>query len=193
MTMPLPRLAAAVRDSPVVDIPAPRGLYDLRRYPFGEFGAQLDAALVAEIVDALAIGVAELAPHGALVAPEPGGNQWAVAVSYRTCRDVVVLRERDAEGEVQRIDRRTAFYEGDLFVPPIAREAPVVVVDDVISSGGTLDAILSHLGRERVAVAGVQAILARGDRFRAVAERHGVPVRCLVVDEAPRRPARPGG
>jgi adenine/guanine phosphoribosyltransferase-like PRPP-binding protein len=189
MPGPLPHLASAVDDSPVVDVPAPRGLYDLRRYPFGEFGTRLDASLVAEIVGALAAAVAALAPDGPLLAPEPGGNQWAVAVGYRTGRDVVVLRGGNAVGEASRIARRTAFYEGDLYVPPLPRDAPVVIVDDVVSSGGTLDPILSHLAAEGVAVAGVQAILARGSGFRAVEVRHGVPVRCLVVDEAPRRAA----
>ena len=182
-------LAEVVTSSRTVRIPTPTGTYDLRHYPFGEFGKELRAELVTEIVDRLSEGVEALPSAGLIVCPEPGGNQWGVAVGYRTGLDVVILRQRPAFGEgEQKIVRRTAFYEGDLYAPPLPAGVPVVVVDDIISSGGTLDAILGHLALRGVAVSGVQAILARGFGFRRVAARHDVPVRCLVLDEAPDDP-----
>ena len=185
-------LAEVVSACPTVRIPTPAGPYDLRYYPFGEFGTELPAALVTEIVDGLSQGVEALGPAGLIVCPEPGGNQWGVAVGYRTGLDVVVLRQRPAGEGARRIARRTAFYEGDLYAPPLPAGVPVVVIDDVISSGGTLDAILGHLAAGGVAVTGVQTIVARGPGFRRVAARHGVAVRSLVVDDAATIPAAAG-
>ena len=184
-------LAAVVRSSPTVRVPTAGGSYDLRPYPFGEFGNQLPGGLVAEIVDGLSEGVEALGGADLVVSPEPGGNQWGLAVGYRMGLDVVILRQRPAAGQDwSRVPRRTAFYEGNLYVPPLPADARVVVIDDVVSSGGTLDAILGHLAEEGTALAGVQTIVGRGLGFRRVAERHGVPVHCLVVDETPT--VRPG-
>jgi adenine phosphoribosyltransferase len=178
-----PHLRAAVADAPTTTIPAPGGThYQFRRYEFGEFGSRLEPELVEEIARSL---VAELRrpfwDFDSLVAPEPGGHMWALMVAHGLRTPLTVLRTRSlVQNPRLRLHRQTAFSSGELFCDSPPSGERVVVVDDVVSSGGTLASIFRGLRNVGVDVVGAQVIVAKGHGWEALEAEFCVPVRSLV-------------
>ena len=60
----------------------------------------------------------------------------------------------------------------------------VLVVDDIVSGGSTLDKIFEVLSNElNVEVVGAQVILAKSDSYKKLEEKWGIPIKFLVKDE----------
>jgi adenine phosphoribosyltransferase len=115
-----------------------------------------------------------------LVAPEAMGLPLVAPVSLATGIPYVIVRKRryDLPGELVAYCE-TGYGENCLHVNDVAKEDKVLVVDDVVSTGGTLNALLATLVATGAATLGALVFLDKG-RVRAVLEeRHGVPIRVM--------------
>jgi adenine phosphoribosyltransferase len=178
-----PLLEAAIDRAPEVRISGRNGSpYRFRRYSFGELGTRLDPALVDEIL----AGLADAVMHGfgnfdSIVAPEPGGHTWGLLLAYLLEKSVTILRSRSLlSNPGLHFERDTAYYAGELSCDRAPTGERVVVVDDIVSSGGTLASIVRCLRDQGVEVVGAQVILAKGDGWQGVERASGVPIQFLV-------------
>lgn len=115
-----------------------------------------------------------------LLAPEAMGLPLVAPLSLATGIPYAVIRKRqyDLPGELVAFCE-TGYGENCLHINDVAKEDHVLVVDDVLSTGGTLDAILATLKATGATTVGALVFLDKG-RVRAVLEeRHGVPVRVM--------------
>lgn len=115
-----------------------------------------------------------------LMAPEAMGLPLAAPLSLATGIPYVVVRKRQygLPGE-QVAFCETGYGEACLHVNSVTKEDKVLVVDDVVSTGGTLSALLATLSSMDVPAVGALVFLDKG-RVRAVLEeRHGVPIRVM--------------
>ena len=115
-----------------------------------------------------------------LLAPEAMGLPLVAPISLATGLPYVVVRKRryDLPGE-EVAYCETGYGENCLHVNDVNPGDRVLVIDDVLSTGGTLGAILSTLEGKEVETVGALVFLDKG-RVRAVLEeRHGVPVRVM--------------
>ena len=139
--MALERLRASLADAPVVTF---------ADYPY----------FVHPITDGIPLGrpevldevLAELAKIGdwprcdKIVTVESMGFPLAAGLSMRVHKPYVFIRKRQygLPGEVS-LKQTTGYSKTDLFINNVQRGDRVVFVDDVISTGGTLDAIVKAL------------------------------------------------
>ncbi|HUR25519.1 MAG TPA: adenine phosphoribosyltransferase [Candidatus Thermoplasmatota archaeon] len=115
-----------------------------------------------------------------LVAPEAMGLPLAAPLSLATKVPYVVVRKRkyDLPGELVAFCE-TGYGENCLHVNDVTKDDKVLVIDDVISTGGTLDALLTTLMATGAKTLGALVFLDKG-RMRAVLEaRHGIPIRVM--------------
>lgn len=115
-----------------------------------------------------------------LVAPEAMGLPLVAPVSLATDVPYVVVRKRryDLPGELVAYCE-TGYGENCLHVNGVGKDDKVLVVDDVLSTGGTLNALLATLLATGAKTLGALVFLDKG-RVRAVLEeRHGVPIRVM--------------
>jgi adenine phosphoribosyltransferase len=115
-----------------------------------------------------------------LMAPEAMGLPLVAPLSLATGLPYVVVRKRKYElpGELVAFCE-TGYGENCLHVNDVAKGDRVLVVDDVVSTGGTLDALLATLTATGATTVGALVFLDKG-RMRAVLEgRHGVPIRVM--------------
>jgi adenine phosphoribosyltransferase len=87
------------------------------------------------------------------------GIHISTAVSLMTDIPLVVIRKRQygLDGEVS-LHQTTGYSEGEMFINDVTEGDTVLVLDDVLSTGGTMKAILdalSHIGAEVVDVVAV--------------------------------------
>jgi adenine phosphoribosyltransferase len=108
------------------------------------------------------------------------GLPLAVALSLATDRPYLCIRKRryDLPGE-QVAYCETGYGQNCLYVNDLAAGDKVVVVDDVVSTGGTLSGLLATLTVMRVQVLAVLVFLDKGDAAARLAAQHGVPVRVM--------------
>ncbi len=114
----------------------------------------LEPVILREITDEIRERI-DLEDVDLLVAPEAMGIHHAAALSLATGIPFVVVRKR-AYGFPDEIPihQETSYGEGELFLNHIEPSDRVVVLDDVLSSGGTLRVVLGGLediGAEMVA------------------------------------------
>ncbi len=93
----------------------------------------------------------------------------------------VVVRKRSygLEGEVA-VHQTTGYSEGELYINGLNKGDRVFLVDDVVSTGGTMAAVIKALKRIGVEIIDVMAIIEKGDGRKFVEKETGIKVHTLV-------------
>jgi adenine phosphoribosyltransferase len=141
------RLKQSLLDAPVIE----KEGYHYFVHPVSDGVPMLEPALLREIVIGI-IRKAELEDVDKIVTPAAMGIHISTAVSLMTDLPLVVVRKRQygLEGEVS-LAQQTGYSENEMFINDVREGDRVLVIDDVLSTGGTLDAItdaLEHIGAE---------------------------------------------
>lgn len=128
---------------------------------FAEWAATLPAVRAANVI----------------LAPEAMGVPLAAAVSMKTGIPYLVIRKRQYHlpGETLAYCE-TGYGKSCLYINDVKPEDRCVIIDDVISTGGTLDALLGTLTDTGATVTGVVAFVDKGARANALATTHQVPI-----------------
>lgn len=165
------RLVQSLREAPVVS----RGKYEYFVHPVTDGIPSVEAALLREI----AVGVervADLKDVDRILTAEAMGIHHAAAVSLETDVPFSVARKRSYgfDDEVA-VHQETGYSEDELYINGVEPGERVLLLDDVFSTGGTLEALhdaLVELGAEPTEVV---VVIRRGDE-----DDLPVPVRHLV-------------
>lgn len=165
----------SLRDATILD----RGGYPYLVHPLTDGVPRCEAGLLREW-SAWAARSPLLEGATVLLAPEAMAIPLAVALSLESGIPVLTVRKRryDLPGEVVAYCE-TGYGEACLHVNDVRPGDRVVVVDDVLSTGGTLDALLTTLDGLDATVLGALVFLDKGGVRRRLEERHGVPIQVM--------------
>ena len=169
------KLLASLADAKVVRY----GAYDYFVHPLTDGIPLVDPDLLQEVVlDVCA--VADLRVDRILTA-EAMGIPLATALSMETGIPFSVVRKRryGLPGELE-LAQATGYASNALYVNGVAPGERVLVVDDVVSTGGTLECILAGLKKADVRVVDVVVVFEKGEGRRALEERHGRRIKTLL-------------
>ncbi len=117
-----------------------------------------------------------------IVSVEAMGLPLLAAVGEATGIPTVVIRKRSygMEGEVA-VDVSTGYSSSTLYINDIAPGERIVIVDDVISTGGTLEPLLEKLEEMGVILRDIVIAIEKGEgRSRLNRERPEWPIRSLA-------------
>ncbi len=158
------KLAGSLEDAPVIE----KNGYQYFVHPISDGVPMLEPALMREIVIKI-IREARLEDVDKIVTPAAMGIHISTAVSLMTDIPLVVIRKRQygLEGEVP-LFQETGYDENQMYINDVEAGDRVLVLDDVLSTGGTLRAItdaLSDIGAEVVDVVAVIEKLDGGERL----------------------------
>lgn len=134
------RLLESLDDAPIID----KDGYEYLVHPISNGVPRLDPALLREVVIEV-MRVADL-DVDKIIAPEAMGIHLATALSLQTDIPLVVIRKRPygLDGEVS-LHQETGYSESEMYINDIDAGDRVVIVDDMLSTGGTLAAICDAL------------------------------------------------
>ncbi|WP_336133975.1 hypoxanthine/guanine phosphoribosyltransferase [Natronomonas amylolytica] len=132
------RLRESLHDAPIID----KDGYQYLVHPISNGVPMLDPALLREAVSGV-IRQADL-DVDKIVAPEAMGIHLATALSLQTDIPLVVIRKRSygLPNEVS-LHKTTGYSESEMYINDIEEGDRVLIVDDLLSTGGTLAAICS--------------------------------------------------
>ncbi len=135
------RLQESLLEAPIIQ----KGDYHYFVHPISDGVPMLRPELLREIVIGI-IRKADLDRVDKIVAPEAMGIHISTAVSLMTDIPLVVVRKREygLEGEVS-ISQVTGYSESEMYINDVNAGDRLLVLDDVLSTGGTLSALLTAL------------------------------------------------
>src|SRR5687768_9957744 len=131
------RLRKSLESAPVLDLDG----YSYFVHPLTDGIDRIEPALLREIVEET-LEIADTSVD-AILTVEAMGIPFATALSLETGVPVTVVRKRPYgfAGEVA-VGQKTGYSKGTLYVNGLKRGDRVLIVDDVISTGGTLAPLL---------------------------------------------------
>ncbi|MFB6113057.1 MAG: hypoxanthine/guanine phosphoribosyltransferase [Halodesulfurarchaeum sp.] len=141
------KLQESLLDAPIIE----KEGYHYFVHPISDGVPMLEPGLLREIVIKI-IRKAELEDVDKIVTPAAMGIHISTAVSLMTDIPLVVIRKRryGLDGEVA-LSQQTGYSESEMYINDVDEGDRVLVLDDVLSTGGTLRAIteaLDHIGAE---------------------------------------------
>lgn len=153
------RLERSLRRAPIVE----RNGYDYVVHPVTDGIPLVEPALLREIAAGVA-AITDLDAIDKIVTPEAMGIHHATAVALETDVPFVVVRKRSygLDGEVS-VHQRTGYSESDLYVNNVREGDRVLFLDDVFSTGGTLEAVCAAIEDIGAELGDVVVVLRRGD------------------------------
>jgi len=148
------QLRQSLLDAPIIE----KGDYEYFVHPVSDGVPMLRPELLREIVIKI-IRKADLEDIDKIVTPAAMGIHISTAVSLMTDIPLVVIRKRQygLEGEVS-LAAQTGYSESEMYINDVEAGDRVLVLDDVLSTGGTMKAILDaleHVGAEVIDVVAV--------------------------------------
>lgn len=176
--MKMERLRSSLLEAPVVDM----GDYEYFVHPITDGLPEIDPELMREIV----IGVvreADLDKVDKIVAPEAMGIHVATAVSLAADLPVVLIRKKSYgfpdEVSVQQV---TGYSENELYINNVEEGDNLLLLDDVVSTGGTVKAICNALDSIGAELVDVVVVIRKGETEEEVPVEVKSLVSADVVD-----------
>lgn len=155
-------LARSLREAPVVD----RDGYEYFVHGVTDGVPPIEPA----VLEAIAEGIREridLEGVDTLVAPEAMGIHHGTALSLAARVPLVVVRKREyGFPDEVAVHQRTSYGESDLYLNGVDAGDRVVLIDDVLSSGGTIEAVCEALEAADAEIVDVVTVLRRVDADR---------------------------
>ena len=125
-----------------------------------------------------------------ILAPEAMGIPIASAITMHTGIPYSVIRKRQylLPGEIT-LFQATGYSKAHMYINGVKSGDRVVIVDDVVSTGGTLKATVKALKEHGITVSEICVIFDKCKDIEALSEEIGVPIRAIlkvaVVDGHP--------
>ena len=174
---PLTILQDSLRGAPIIW----KGDYPYFIHPISDGIPRMDADVLRATRD-LIVDSIDWSEVDLIVTVEAMGLPLLAAVGDATGKPTVVIRKRSygMEGEV-KVDVATGYSQSVVYINDIKPGERVVIVDDVISTGGTLEPLLEQLESMGVILHDVVVAIEKGGgRERLNRERPDWPVRSLA-------------
>ena len=174
---PLETLQDSLRGAPIIW----KGDYPYFIHPISDGIPRMEAGVLRATRD-LIVDMVDWSEIDIVVSVEAMGLPLLAAVGEATGKPTVVIRKRPygMEGEV-RVDVSTGYSTSTAYINDIKPGERVLVVDDVISTGGTLEPLLEALEEIGAILKGVVIAIEKGKgRERLAEERPNWPIQTLA-------------
>jgi len=174
---PLSILHDSLRGSPIIW----KGEYLYFIHPISDGIPRMDAKVLRATRD-LIVDTVDWTKIDLIVTVEAMGLPLLAAVGDATGLPTVVIRKRSygMEGET-RVDVATGYSQSTVYINDIKPGERILIVDDVISTGGTLEPLLETLEDMGVILQDIVIAIEKGNgRERLNKERPEWPIRSLA-------------
>ena len=175
--MDLPRLRASLAETPVVKC----GEYEYFVHPITDGIPLGRPEVLDEVLGALA-ALADWSRVDKVVTAESMGFPLAAGLAMRVHKPYVFIRKRQygLPGEVS-LKQTTGYAKTDMFINNIHRGDRVVFVDDVVSTGGTLYAVVRALRQIGAEVTGALIVFEKTREKARMEKDLGLAITTLMA------------
>jgi len=175
--MSLEILKKSLMEAPVVK----KGDYFYVVHPITDGVPEIKDELLNEVVDEIQNRIEKCGQIDKIVTIEAMGIPLATALSIRMKIPFVIIRKRSygLPGE-HMVEQKTGYSKSNLYINGLKKGDNIVIVDDVLSTGGTLKAILSALKKIGVVIKGIFIVVDKGDVAKKIMDESKVNIDIIV-------------
>lgn len=159
--------------------------YSFKKYSFGEMGNYIDWRLMNAIVKNFKAFNVDFDKIDYIISPEPGGHTWGMLLAYELGCSINILRinkKNIISNNSTVVYRKTAYDANEIIFDNVKNGDKVIVIDDVISSGCTIECIIKTLYDMKVQVLAVLTIVCKGAGADRIKKQYGIPVLYMLED-----------
>jgi adenine phosphoribosyltransferase len=169
-------LEETLKSCPIVK----RGQYHYFIHPISDGVPLVEPKLLREVAMRI-IKIGNFEDVDKLVTAEAMGIPLVTTLSLYTDIPYVIMRKREYKlpGEIP-VFQSTGYSKGQLYLNGIEKGDKVVIIDDVISTGGTMIAIINALERAGAEIKDIICVIERGEGKKLVEEKTGYKIKTLV-------------
>jgi adenine phosphoribosyltransferase len=171
----LDNLRESLEESPIVKI----GEYDYFVNPITDGIPEVKPELIHEVINEIRCMMTR--DYDKIVAIEAMGLPIGAALAMDLKKPYVIIRKKSygLDGEVA-VEQITGYSKSKLYINGLEPHDKVVLIDDVISTGGTLKAVLLALEEMGVDVVDVIVVIEKGDHKEQVERDTGIEIKTLI-------------
>ena len=175
--MNLEILKKSLKVAPIVK----KGDYHYVIHPITDGVPEINPDLLEEVVTEMQNLVENCGRIDKIVTMEAMGIPLATSLSSKMNIPFTIIRKRSygLPDEVS-IEQVTGYSKSKLYINGLNKGDKIVIVDDVLSTGGTLKAVLSVLKKMGVNVKGVFIAVDKGNVAKKIKDEYKIPVIALV-------------
>jgi adenine phosphoribosyltransferase len=175
--MKLEILKKSLLEAPVVK----KGDYFYVVHPITDGVPEIKPELLDEVVHEMQKRIEKCGKIDKIVTMEAMGIPLATALSSRMNIPFVIIRKRSygLPGEYV-VEQKTGYSKSNLYINGLEKGDNIIIVDDVLSTGGTLKAVLSALKKISVIIKGIFIVVDKGDIAKKIMDESKVNIDIIV-------------
>jgi adenine phosphoribosyltransferase len=168
MSDSLQRLKESLLAAPIIW----KGDYPYFIHPLTDGVPRLDPSVLTAVVELIETKV-DWNSVDLILGIEAMGLPLTSPLSLRNNRPQVVVRKRSygLEGELA-IDQSTGYSKGSMYLNDVQEGERILIVDDVLSTGGTLDAIIKGVESLGAIIESVIVVVEKGPGLQQLQEKY---------------------
>jgi len=168
MSDSLQRLKESLLAAPIIW----KGDYPYFIHPLTDGVPRLDPSVLTAVVELIEATV-DWDSVDLILGIEAMGLPLTSPLSMRNNRPQVVVRKRSygLEGELA-IDQSTGYSKGSMYLNDIQEGERILIVDDVLSTGGTLDAVIKGVESLGAIIESVIVVVEKGPGLQQLQEKY---------------------
>jgi adenine phosphoribosyltransferase len=177
MTDAMKELRASLQAAPVIW----KGDYPYFIHPITDGVPRMDPEVLKAITK-LVVDRVNWSKIDLVLGIEAMGLPLTAPLSMATGLPLIIARKRSygLEGEVE-IDQSTGYSKGAMYLNDLKKGERIVILDDVLSTGGTLKAVIEGVRRAGAQVAEIVTVVEKGGGMKRLQEDYpGIRIQSLV-------------
>ena len=109
------------------------------------------------------------------------GLPIGVALSMELTKPMTVIRKRPygLPGEVE-VEQHTGYSKGKLYINSISAEDTLLLVDDVLSTGGTITAVVDGIKKIGARISDIVVVVNKNRNIKELEEKIGQRIKTIV-------------
>jgi len=151
-------------------------------HPITDGVPEITPKLLNEVVNELYKRILKCGKIKKIVTMEAMGIPLATSLSNIMKIPFVIIRKRSygLPGEYV-VEQKTGYSKSNLYINGLEKGDNIVIVDDVLSTGGTLKAVLTALKKIGVNIKGIFIVVDKGNVAKNISEEFNVEIDVLVT------------
>jgi len=141
----------------------------------------VDPRLLNEVVCEMYKHVKKTDNFDKIVTLEAMGIHLACALSLKTNKPFTIIRKKqyNLPGEIT-INQVTGYSKSKLYINGFKKDENVIIVDDILSTGGSIKSVLSAFKKIGVNVKGIFVAIDKGEASKEIKDEYNIDVDALV-------------
>jgi len=158
-----------------------KGDYRYVIHPITDGVPEIKPELLKEVANEMQKRIEPCGRIDKIVTIEAMGTPLAAALSLKMNIPFIIIRKRSygLHGEVD-VEQITGYSKSKLYINNLKKGDNIIIVDDVLSTGGTIRAVLFALRNMGVTVKGVFIAVDKGNVAETIMKETGVTIKTLI-------------